>query len=172
MGGDYLLAHRLLAVDGFGDFDHRVRLKFDDAGRVVNRATADATGIAQRARTVIAHRHIGVDLAGVGLTRLHFGVVVLYEDVVHQLDRARLDLCLAEGEVDVAAAVACRGFPLGGLRLADAVIDLDVEALLAAGVAAEGDVAAAVIDRPRPGAADVARAVVLRRLGCAVVRPA
>ena len=172
LGGDYLLAHRLFAVDGFGDFDHRVRLKFDDAGRVVNRATADATGIAQRARTVIAHGHVGVDLAGVGLTRLHFGVVVLYEDVVHQLDRARLDLCLAEGEVDVAAAVAQRGFPLGVLRCADAVIDLDVEALLAAGVAGQGDVAAAVIDRPRPVAGDITGAVVLRRLGRAVVCPA
>ena len=104
--GDNLLAHRLLAVDGFGDFDDRVRLKFDDAGRVVNRAARGAARVAERARAVVAHGHVGVDLAGVGLARLHFGVVVLDEDVVHQLDRARFDLCLAEGEVDVAAAVA------------------------------------------------------------------
>ena len=80
-------------------------------------------------------------------------------------------MCLTEGEVDVAATVACRRLPFGGLRLADRVVHLDVEALLAAGVAGEGDGAAAVIDRARPGASDIARAVVLRRLGDAVVRP-
>ena len=170
--GDNLLAHRLLAVDGFGDFDDRVRLKFDDAGRVVNRATADATGIAQRARTVIAHRHIGVDLTGVGLARLYFGVVVLDQYVVGEPHAARLDVALAEVKVDVAAAVTRRRFPLGLLRLADAVINLDVQPLLAAGKAGEGDVATAVIDRPRPRAGDVTRAVVLRRFGGTVVRPA
>ena len=171
MGGDYLLAHRLFAVDGFGDFDDRVRLKFDDAGRVVNRATADATGIAERARAVVAHGHIGVHLAGVGLTRLHFGVVVLNQHVVGELHAARLDLRLAEGEVDVAAAVACRRLPFGLLWLADAVIHLHIQPLLTAREASEGDVATAVIDRPRPRAGNVARAVVLRRFGGAVVRP-
>ena len=171
LGGDNFLPHRLLAVDGFGDFYDAVGLELDDAGHVVDAAVADTTRVLEIAVAVVSHGHIGVNLARVRLALLYLAVVVLDEDVVHQLDRARFDAALAQGEVDVAAAVAHRRLPFGGLRLADRIVHLDVEALLAAGVAGERYRPRAVIDRPRPRAGDITRAVVLRRLGRAVVRP-
>ena len=133
---------------------------------------ADSARVLKIARAVVAHGDVGVNLARVRLALLYLAVVVLDEDVVHQLDRARFDLCLTEGEVDVAATVSAWRLPLGLLRLADRVVHLDVKALLAAGVAGERYRPRAVIDRARPGASDIARAVVLRALGGAVVRPA
>ena len=169
--GHYFFSHRLLAVDGLGDFDHRLRLELDDAGGVVDRATADAARVLEIARAVIAHADVGVHLAGIRLALLDLMVIILNQHVVGHLDRARLDLCLVEADIDVARAVAQRGFPLGGLRWADRVIDLDVETLLAAGVAGERNRPSAVIHCASPGAGDVTRAVVLRRLGRAVVCP-
>ena len=119
LGGDNFLPHRLLAVDGFGDFYDAVGLELDDAGGVVDAAVADTTRVLEIAVAVIAHGHIRVNLARVRLALLYLAVVVLDEDVVHQFDRARLDAALAQGEVDVAAAVAHRRLPFGGLRLAD-----------------------------------------------------
>ena len=171
LGADDFLAHRLLAVDGFGDAGGVVRFEFDGTGRIVNDAEVRAVAINQPAAAVVAHGDVGVHLPRVGLALLHLVVVVFHEDIKGHLKTARLDLPLREVEGDVAVVPPRRSLKLLCLRFAHRVIHFHVKMLLAAGIVAEGNVAAAVVHRPRPCPRDVAHAVILGGFG-AIVRPA
>ena len=171
LGADDFLAHRLLAVDGFGDAGHVVRFEFDRPRGVVDAAEVRASAVNQPAAAVVAHGDVGVHLPRVGLALLHLVIVVLDQHVKGHLKAARLDLPLREVEGDVAVMPPRRGLKLLCLRFAHRVIHFHVKMLLAAGIVAEGNVAAAVVHRPCPRPRDVAHAVILRGFG-AIVRPA
>ena len=171
LGADDALAHRLLAVDGFGDAGHVVRFEFDGTGRVVDAAEVRASAVNQATAAVIAHGDVGVHLPRVGLALLYLVVVVFHEDIKGHLEAARLDLPLREVEGDVAVVTARRGLKLLCLRLTHRVIHFHVKMLLAAGIVAEGNVAAAVVHRPCPGTRNVALSVILGGFGT-IVRPA
>ena len=171
LGADDALAHRLLAVDGFGDAGGVVRFEFDGTGRVVNVAEVRASAVNQPAAAVVAHGDVGVHLPRVGLALLHLVVVVLDQHVKGHLKAARLDLPLREVEGDVAVVPPRRCLKLLGLRFAHRVIHFHVKMLVTAREVRQRNVAAAVVHRPRPCPGDIAHAVILRGFG-AIVRPA